>query len=219
MSWAEVFKINNNMKKTINEQIRDTICSPIRVITSNTTYTPEKTGMYKVICVGAGGNSDGFYGVNTTLGSGGGGGVAIKIMKLLSTQNYNVTVGSTASFGSTLTATAGGVGSSNNNGGTGGAGGTASGGDFNFTGETGSGIWYGKTSNSAKGGNVGTFITELSRQAISHEGYSAFNIDLVYGMGILTYGGGAPGAVHGSGVLERTGQPGAVIIIPLEMEE
>ena len=56
MSWGEVGRLNNNFKKPLNEQMRDMQYKPLRIITSTTTYKPEKTGLYKIICVGAGGD-------------------------------------------------------------------------------------------------------------------------------------------------------------------
>lgn len=222
MSWSEVFKINSNIKKPLNAQIRDMTCLPMRVITSSTTYKPEKTGIYKIICVGAGGSSGGERGnnsSNTIANSGGGGGVAIKTLRLLSTQSYNVTVGSTASFSSELTATAGSGGTSSSVG----SGGTASGGDYNYTGGSGKGD-NGNTNQSVDGGGVGVAITGLSRKIIVHESnLTDYNVDLVYGDSILSYGGGAPSMMYSSSTyyyyLSKTGQPAAVIIIPLEMEE
>ena len=136
MSWSEVFKINKNMKRALDEQMRDAIALPMRIITTSTTYTPEKTGIYKVICVGAGGKSGGATGssMSGVYGdSGGGGGVAIKTLKLLSSESYNITVGSSASFSNILTATSGGNGAKNSPG----SGGTATGGDYNFSGGNG----------------------------------------------------------------------------------
>ena len=120
MSWAEVFKINKNMKRALNEQIRDLKCNPMRVITTTQSFTPEKTGLYKVICVGAGADS---YGNTTSYSSdmiaeaGSGGGVALKTIKLYSSKSYNVTVSTTASFAydsTALTATPGVKGTYNN---------------------------------------------------------------------------------------------------------
>lgn len=222
MSWGEVFKINSNMKKPLNAQIRDMTCLPMRVILSSTTYRPEKTGIYKIICVGAGGNSGGERGNNassTIANSGGGGGVAIKTLRLLSTQSYNVTVSSTASFSSELSATSGGGGTSSSAG----SGGTASGGDYNYSGGSGQGD-RNNTNQSIDGGGVGVSIQGLSRKIIVHESdLTNYGVDLAYGESVLSYGGGAPSMMYVSGTyyyyLSKTGQPAAVIIIPLEMEE
>ena len=222
MSWGEVFKINSNMKKPLNAQIRDMTCLPMRVITSSTTYKPEKTGIYKVICIGAGGGSGGERGNNassTVANGGGGGGVAIKTLRLLSTQSYNITVGATASFSNELTAYAGGSGTYSSVG----SGGSASGGDYNYTGGSGKGD-NGSTNQSVDGGGVGVSIQGLSRKIIVHESdLTNYGVDLAYGESVLSYGGGAPSMMYVSGTyyyyLSKTGQPAAVIIIPLEMEE
>lgn len=59
MSWAEVFKINSNFKKPINEQIRELKYSGAYLITSSKSFVPEKSGYYKVIVVSRGGNGEG----------------------------------------------------------------------------------------------------------------------------------------------------------------
>ena len=222
MSWSEVFKINKNMKRALNEQMRDAIALPMRVITVNTTYTPEKTGLYKVICVGKGGNSggqDGSYSYDVYAGSGGGGGVAISTLKLLSSQSYNVTANTTASFGNILTAYAGGAGAKN----VAGSGGGAEGGDFNFSGGSGN---KGTSANvSFDGGGVGVAIVGLSRKIIVHDSKNDYhNVDVLYGESILSYGAGAPASIYRDAnanyyCSSRSGLPAAVIIIPLEMEE
>ena len=229
MSWAEVFRINNNVKKTINEQLQDMKYNPIRVITETGTFTPEKTGLYKVICVGAG--ADGYtkvYSGTRYPAGGGGGGVAIKNMRLESTVIYDVTVSTTASFSNILTATAGtkgvaaSVASANAWKETSGAvlpiGGTASGGDYNFDGETGA---YGIGTNTPfKGGSVGVVITDLTRTHILNDDYATL---MEFGDSLLNYGGGGPACERYQDSTYRDfsqpGLPAAIIIIPLEMEE
>lgn len=227
MSWGEVCKINNNMKKSLNEQMRDMKFQPVRIITETGTYKPEKTGLYKIICVGAGGNG-GYKNNSSNYGGagGGGGGVAIKTMKLSSSVNYSVTVGTTASFaysGGAITATSG-VAPTETNVATG-EGGTASGGDYNFKGTLG-----GCTGNKVeyiapKPGSVGVFISGLSQtsHSISHF-LNDILVEYPYGDSILGYGGGGSGAGYwtsssNSGGHSKNGQPAAVIIIPIEMEE
>lgn len=224
MSWAEVMKINDNVTKPLNEQIREARFLPIRIITATGTYTPEKTGLYKVICVGAGGNAGGDTGVGSTsklayAEGGGGGGVAIKTLRLSSTTSYNVTVSTTASFSTELSATAGqGSSASSPN-----SGGTAAGGDENYVGSKG--VAFASTLKvGLAGGSVGVAITELTRtNSTTYTDFSSYITDLRYGDGLLGYGGGAPTLVYSSGSayssVKRTGQPAAVIIIPLEMEE
>ena len=230
MSWAEVFKINSNMKKPLNEQLRDIKYQPIRIITATGTFKPEKTGLYKVICVGAGGDGN-IYKSNTTassLASGGGGGVAIKTLRLLSTTSYNVTVGTTASFtheNGSLSAIAGGSGNANK--GEGGTGGTASGGDSNYVGTKGSSFYCNSSSNRQlcpAPGSVGVFISDLSRKeesewVVIHDAPCKIR----YGDSILGYGGsgnavGDYDSTAGTQTTTVNGLPAAVIIIPIEME-
>ena len=225
MSWAEVFKINKNMKKALNEQLRDLKFQPIRIITSSITYTPEKTGIYKIICVGKGGDGSAASASNIYGGaSGGGGGVAIKTMRLSSSSSYSVTVGTSASFaytGGAITATAGGGASSWID--SAASGGTASGGDYNFTGTSGS---YTRTNFTAPTpGSVGVAITDLIRTPPS-EIITQYQrtVILRYGDCLLNYGGAGTGAGYyasssASGEDYRSGMPAAVLIIPLELEE
>ena len=219
MSWAEVFKINSNVTKPLNEQLRDMKYQPIRIITATGTFTPEKTGLYKVICVGAGGK--GYANSGSTDGvSGGAGGVAIKTLRLLSTVSYDVTVSTTASFaydGTAITATSGTKGTSSNNGG---AGGTASGGDYNYPG--GAGDDDGSSGVSATPGSVGVHLDGLSRSMSTWVTLSGNVCELRYGDNILGYGGGGNGVyISGSTSVSSTteGLPAAVIIVPIEMEE
>lgn len=232
MSWAEVFKINNNMKKPLNEQMRDVKFQPIRIVTSTGTFKPEKTGLYKVICVGAGGDGNNYRSSDSAhaLASGGGGGVAIKTLRLLSTTSYNVTVGTTASFtheSGSLTATAGSTGTPRDV--IGGTGGTASGGDFNYTGTNGSSFYANTSSNRRlcpSPGSVGVFISDLSRSVestwvIINPEYGTCQIR--YGDSILGYGGAgsAVSDLNTDPKMETVivdGLPAAVIIVPLEME-
>ena len=216
MSWSEVFKINSNMKKPLNEQIRESRFLPIRIITTTGTYTPEKTGLYKVVCVGAGGNAYTESGVYYFT-PGGGGGVAVKTLRLVSTTSYNVTVNGTASFAyesTALTATSGGNGSSGKLG----TGGTASGGDANFPGTTGAKSTSDSVPNTA--GGVGVHISELpTRDMFSTYAKGDINTLVKYGDNILGYGGGGASIYYSSSVFyKQTGLPAAVIIIPLEME-
>ena len=226
MSWGEVYKINSNMKKPLNEQLRDFEFQPVRIITTTGTYTPEKNGTYRVICVGAGGNGASYAnGTNNRAASGGGGGVAIKTLKLLKSSTYNVTIGTTASFSydsNSLTATAG----SNADAGGGsaivGKGGTASGGDYNYPGTSGS------TSEADRAiiqpGSVGVYIGCLSQSKTAWAVVNGNVAELRYGDSILGYGGSGNGFSDGPasssyGKAETAGLPAAVIIIPLEMEE
>lgn len=211
MSWGEVFKINSNLKKPLNEQLRDMTFQPVRVITETGTYTPEKSGLYKVICVGAGYNGE-VVG-SSHIAGGGGGGVAIKTLELNASTSYNVTVNGQASFNAILTATAGVRHDSDDIS----KGGTASGGDFNFTGEAGAKTSY-RANTSNRGGSVGVVISGLNRQHSFTHSNGLFHVD---GDCILNYGGGgSASAVSDTSSTRHStdGHPAAVIIIPLEME-
>ena len=230
MSWGEVYKINNNMKKPLNEQLRDMTYQMGRIVTASTTYTPEKTGLYRIICVGKGGDgtAKSTSSANPRAYAGGGGGVAVKTMRLLSSSSYEITVGSTASFaaGTTILTATSGTAS--------GDGGTASGGDYNFSGTEG------KTTTSMFAvpapGSVGVVIMGLTNTPApatntlidtSPSGENeVYCLSFPYGDSVLNYGGGGTGAgfyksanTTSSGGYSTTGKPAAVIIIPLELEE
>ena len=191
--------VNDNFDKPLNQQIREMQYIGSYVFTSSTTFTPDKSGYYKVIVIGAGGANDkvGHSG-DTTYASGGAGGVAIKNMHLLSTQEYTIDIKyRNSTFNGNLVATAGGNGDAfPPSSATGGAGGTASGGDFNYDGLRGTV----RVNNPPKGGSVGVFIPGLMLP------YSTET-----GLGILGYGIG--------GTSEDAAGRAAIIIIPLELEE
>lgn len=223
MSWTKVFKINKNMKRSLDEQMRDLKFQPIRIITQSTTYTPEKTGLYKVICIGAGGNGSYNDSFNNYSASGGSSGsVAIKTLKLTKSTSYNVTVSTTSSFSTELTATS--------------SGGTATGGDYNFNGVAGG--YTTSDGNPVKGGSVGVAISDLFTIGTSsividftsdsdYTDRKMLQYELFYGDSLLGYGGGGGAVVYDSGpsttrVMDGrklNGLPAAVLIIPLEMEE
>ena len=190
--------VNDNFDKPLNQQIREMQYIGSYVFTSSTTFTPDKSGYYKVIVIGAGGANDkvGHSG-DTTYASGGAGGVAIKNMHLLSTQEYTIDIKyGNSTFNKELAATAGGDGDAYPTRPAGGAGGTASGGDFNYD-----GLWgTASNNNPPKGGSVGVYIPGLMLP------YSTET-----GLGILGYGIG--------GTSEDAAGRAAIIIIPLELEE
>ena len=220
MSWAVMCKINSNVKKPLNEQLRNQAFNTLKVITSTGTYKPTKTGLYRVICVGAGGNGV-YKGTSSDdcVSSGGGGGVAIKDMVLYSTTSYNVTISTTASFNGTLTATAGLTAVYNGTTvETVPSGGSASGGDYNFKGEQG--FSRTRTNEPVRGGSVQCVIPELNKSIMAAD--AMYNL-LPYGSSLLGYGGGGPAvAGHLDGKYNSdyclTGLPAAIIIIPLETE-
>ena len=220
MTWAEVVKINRNMKKTLNEQLRELNCSPIEVIEETTSYKPSKTGLYRVICVGAGGTgwSGNINNFDDRAVSGGGGGVSVKDLKLSASTSYSVTISTTASFGNILTATAGETGTKTHaSDKTAPVGGTASGGDYNFNGLLGEVALNDNTP--AKGGSVGVAIAELTRSIVMADNFYS---QLIYGDSILRYGGGAPAVESDTDIatmqFNPQGLPAAVLIIPLELE-
>lgn len=222
----------NTKVQGINNHLNDLKYQSIRIITATGTFKPEKTGKYKVICVGAGGAGNSYRSNDSAhaLASGGGGGVSIKTLRLLSTTSYNVTVSTTASFtheSGSLTATAGSTGTPSNT--TGGTGGTASGGDFNYIGTNGTSFYANTSSNKRicpSPGSVGVFISDLSRSVestwlIINAEYGTCQIR--YGNSILGYGGAgsAVADINDSSKMESvtvSGLPAAVIIVPIEME-
>lgn len=242
MSWSEVFKINNNMKRALNEQLRDLKFQEMTIITSTTTYRPNKTGLYKVICVGAGG--DGKSHLSTSYpysASGGGGGVAVKTLRLHSNTNYNVTVTKVASFvydsNIILTANPGLIAEDSS---TVGTGGSAYGGDNNYNGSDGQ--IHNDIMVSPIPGGVGVCIQGLYNTPIhmscplqintassNNQVNSAITyVTLCYGDSVLGYGGGGTAIVsnlvkHSTSYpnieAHLTGKPACVIIVPLEMEE
>lgn len=229
MSWAEIFKINKNMRRSLDEQLQDMKFQPIRVITANTTYTPEKTGLYKIICVGKGGY--GYASVNSgsqvQAWSGGGGGVAIKTIRMTKGDNCNITVGTTASFVKgdiSISATAGGNGTWNAGTVVGGSG---AGGDYNYTGENGA--YMNDIYVCPIGGSVGVYISDLHERGIGTITLGGNDsrdtpVTVMYTMGrsILGFGGGGSSGAYSDysyGGVDVDGLPAAVLIIPIEMEE
>ena len=197
-------------------QMRDSKIVPMKIITASTTYKPEKTGTYMIICVGEGG--DGKFVVSNMRGLGGSaGGVAIKTMRLLSTTSYNVTVEGTSSFGTILSATAGGN--------SGGDGGTGTGGDTNYTGEIGESQETYTMDKPTRAGSVGIAVVGMNYHLNTMGCFDDGVIfTMPYGGNILGYGGGGSAIAHRTTVekddvgFQQSGLPGAVIIIPIEME-
>lgn len=221
MGWGELFKINSNRKKAFNEILYKQKCNPIRVISQTGEYSPEKTGTYRVICVGAGG--DGYINRGQTTryySGGGGGGIAIKDIRLSRGSKYNVTVSTTASFSNILTATAGTTANYASSKFTPSVGGTGSGGTYNYSGKAGTHQAVSSDSGMGQGGSVGAMLTDLYRQHM----FTDVNANvLYYGGSVLRYGGGAPASnTRFDSVYEDIcpkGFPAAILIIPLEMEE
>lgn len=222
MSWAEVSKINNNFRVSLNEQARELAYSGSYLFTSSTNFSPEKSGYYKVICVGSGGTS----GINSNSAlNGGSGGVAISTLKLDKTHSYSISItNGTAIFNgetlaSAITATAGenAVITGNTVNRRPGNGGTASGGDFNYPGRSG------KSGNITYGADVGVIITELMQRMISFELDTYSSSPVPYAMhsgnGILGYGGGQACYGNSNFQVKSPVGDGCVLIIPLELVE
>lgn len=114
----------------------------VKLFTKNGTFTVPQTGNYKLTAIGKGGDGGKAYCTIASGwrsgGGGGAGGVAVKTVKLSKGASYAVTVSrAVSSFGSLVSATAGGNGGyvkeyADSNG-AGGAGGTGTGGDKNYT--------------------------------------------------------------------------------------
>lgn len=209
--WAELKKIvNSNIKVPLNEQLHNFFFTPTTIITTTGTWICPKSGKYRVICVGAGGNgSDYSYGR-----TGGAGGVAIKNINMVMGTEYNITVGTTASFSSILTATAGQDAWSGSAGG-----GTGSGGDYNYTGQSG------KTQTSysvLNGSSVGVFLSGLTSPPVVETSVKWANSQIysgcaTSGYGILGFGysGGISYNTANSNAFLAQQRGGAAVIIQL----
>lgn len=194
------------------------------IFTSSGTFTPTKTGTYKITVVGSGGGGGG----NTALGDshaggGGAGATGIGWQTLTASTGYTVTVGTggaggantggtggtgpASSFAGTSTITAnggvGGVGvSAGSTSGSGGGGGTATNGDINIQGGDGE---SGAGGSSAYGGGQGgaSFMGGGSRCLVTGQGQNGNT----YGAGGAGSGFGTDAAAHVGG----NGSPGVVI--------
>lgn len=212
MSWGEVSKINSNFNLALNEQARELAYAGSYLFTADTAFSPDKTGWYKIIVVGAAGKSRSVSNGNREVGASGG--VVIATRRLGSSASYAVTAGSGASsftYSSDDVMTAGRGGDYDD-----GTGGTASGGDFCYAGKSG---YSSSTSSVCIGRDVGVFIPGLSVQntgALSDSDYGAALVNSGYG--ILGFGASAGASYRptGAGPFKDTG---CVLIIPLELEE
>ena len=108
--WKELKKVvNSNFNKPLNEQLIDREFYEGQLITSSTTWTVPKTGIYKIICVGAGEDGSASY------GGGASGGVVVEKARLTEGASYSITIGNNALFGTLCSA----IGASNGTGGSG----------------------------------------------------------------------------------------------------
>lgn len=217
MSIAELsLLVNNNFDKPLNEQMRDLKYLGSYLFVNDTSFSPDKSGWYKIICVGKGGATQiDSEGVNY----GGSGGVAISTLNLISTESYKITISTqqhnASSFDEKIFAYGGGDGYSSN-----GVGGVASGGQFNYNGLSGS------SATSSAGADVGVFIPELMKNkelitssTLTGQTYSSTH-SVSSGFGILGYGGGQGGRKLSqyNSILSPI-STGCVLIIPLELTE
>ena len=213
--WKEIkTSINNNLSKPLNVQARELSFAGSYVFESSKTFTPDKSGWYKVIVVGAGGNHDLYMPQNTYyVRTGGSGGVCISTLKLLSTEKYEITIsGNSASF-ENMTANRGGNASQNSAG----SGGTASGGEFNYPGLAGD---YVNSQVTRNGKDVGVFIPSLMERNTAMVASGEYGGIVAYsGYGILGHGASSGVAFSGSYNAVTEAQSGCVIIIPLEIIE
>lgn len=213
MSISEIaMLVNDNFNKPLNVQMRELSYVGAYLFENSTTFTPDNSGWYKIIVVGAGGDGDVDYGTaNNYYGaSGGSGGVAIKTMHLLKEQSYQVEVSnSQSSFDGTIVATAGTDGYASVSTRRPGDRGIAIGGDFNYNGQDGAT----DINATAEPRNVSVYIPGLMEKT-----QKIYTSD-IYGATYTGYGILAHGASGGSDrYTEVSGQPGCVLIIPLEIE-
>lgn len=219
MNWVDIYK-------TL-EIVRNNLFNDIYVTEESTTYTAPKNGYYKIICVGAGGDSEvlGWTNNKPRCTSGSGGGVAIKTKRLSKGTNLSITITeSTPSANGGASCDGMFAGNGGKSGQTGKIvyGGTATGGDENYDGQSNE---YSDSKNPGivNGGSVGCFFYGITMRDTA----SLYNTDngTVYGgFGILGHGGGG-GCVanYNANASERMtyayvkGQPAGVIIIPLPL--
>ena len=215
--WKEITKmVNDNHNIPLNVQAREIMFRPAQIIESSMSYTPSRSGWYKVIVVGKGGST---YGSYDDIGIGGSGGVSISTLKLLSTESYQITSSyGTFSFGD-MTATYGEDGTYSK----GGNGGTATGGQENYPGLKGNLTSGGN--NSVHGQDVSVYIPGMMERNQASEGYVSYRNEESYyvtaysGNGIMGRGASGGYAQNRSASVTTESQPGGVIIIPLEYLE
>lgn len=215
MSWAEVKKINSNLNLALNEQARELAYVGLYLFTSNTVFTPDKSGWYKIIVVGKGGESRTGATNNPTRDVGASSGVVVAVRNLSSLGSYTIGVNNSDSsftYNADDVMTAGAGGDYNT-----GVGGTASGGDFRYRGVDG--CRYSAAGDAYVGHDTGVFIPGLSARCsgiCSSLDYGTAFVESGYG--ILGFGASAGVSLYptGTGPHKSTG---CVIVIPLELEE
>lgn len=213
--------VNDNFTVPLNKQMRDNRFLPARIIETTQDFVVERSGWYKIICVGAGGDSTVGSGSGT---SGGAGGVSISTKLLTKGDIVPVSIsdGTTSIQFFGMTAEKGGDATSEEAG----SGGNAYGGEENYKGLDGKRASESPNNN---GAGVGVYIPELSFRNLTQtvawsesSSYSAGYATLIIAPSLLGYGhsstqyykpsGGSPRQESYSGAA-------ACIIIPLEYTE
>lgn len=217
--------VNDNFDKPLNQQIRDMKYLPSYLFTSSRSFSVSKTGWYKVIVVGAGGENFIYWnGSVQTIYTGGSGGVAVSTLYLdknnlceieVHTDGFNTATGYykflyedndlRAYNGETAVDRYTDVP---------GKGGTASGGDFNYNGLDGS-----TYRTNAIGTDVGVFIPELMKVKTTIMCSDNTAVTAVSGNGILGYGCGSGTYAVKTNSVSTPKASGCVLIIPLELTE
>ena len=141
-----------------------------RIYVVNGTFVVPITGTYRITCIGQGGDGASGSGYNPYRGGGGGasGGGCELVTKLTKGQSYPITVGTTSSFGSLLSAIRG----RNASGATGGTGGTSSGGTP-LTPQNGETAKSDTVPNSKSGGRGGTVQSRVVPEGLANGGARA----------------------------------------------
>lgn len=213
MSISEIaMLVNDNFNKSLNVQMRELAFNPMYLITSGTSFTPEKSGWYRIICVGKSGG--GSFSSSKQYG-GGSAGVSISTMRLDSSITYPMTISTSPTTASSFDGTMMAYGGGNATASAYGDGGTATGGDYNYNGKSGAEMTE-DSLYSIQGADVGVVISGLyDIIGSAHSGkYSAYT-----GRGICGYGGGQ-GGMGGDTIISSSIKPtGCILIIPLELEE
>lgn len=195
--------VNDNFDKPLNQQLREISYVGAYLFTNSATFRPDTDGIYKIIVVGAGGET---YVSDSYCSTGGAGGVAIKTMQLYSSQLYDVVCNrSLSSFNGDIIGNAGKDGDRRVTA----LGGSASGGDMNFKGNDGTEA----AASNIVGASVGVFIVELmERLSAVDTDDSGYPVNVHTGYGIL--GHGASSEVASRVSMDANG--GCVLVIPLE---
>lgn len=204
--------VNDNFDKPLNHQLREMKFLGSYLFTSGSSFRPNKSGWYKIIVVGGGGDSR-VVSQYDRCEIGASGGVVISTRKLSPSVSYSIvvtTINSIFTYNESdiMKATRGSNYAS-------GIGGTAEGGDYQYNGLNG----FSQTRGNTEGQNVGVYIPGISEKAISVGGDVTDGMATVNsGYGILGYGA-SPGASANPTVVGTSRDTGCVLIVPLELEQ